>query len=63
MADRILAALSVLGLIAYFLPLIFGVAEPALVVVLCMAIAMAVFDFWLELSKPKKKHESLEDFL
>lgn len=63
MTDRILAVLSILGLLAYFLPLILLVAEPALVVILCMVIAMAAFDFWLELSGSKKKHEGLQDIL
>lgn len=63
MSDRILAVLSILGLIAYFLPLILSVPAPALIIVLLVVIGMAAYDFWLELSQTDKKHEGLEDFL
>ena len=49
MADRILACLGILGLIAYFLPLVLNVAAPALIVVLGLTVLMAAFDFVLEL--------------
>lgn len=49
MSDRILAVLAILGVTAYFLPLILNVPEPALIVVLCVVIAMMAYDFWREL--------------
>ena len=49
MTDWILALLALVGLVAYFLPLILTVSAPALVAVLCIVIAMAAYDFVREL--------------
>jgi hypothetical protein len=49
MTDWILAFVALVGVIAYFLPLILTVPAPALIVVLCMVIAMAGYDFIREL--------------
>ena len=49
MTDRILAFLALVGLIAYFLPLILTVPAPALITVLCIVIVMAAYDFIREL--------------
>lgn len=49
MIDWILALVALVGVIAYFLPLILTVPAPALVTVLCAVIVMAGFDFIREL--------------
>jgi hypothetical protein len=55
-SDRILACLGILGLIAYFLPLLVKVPAPALIVVLGMTVLMAAFDFVLELRDHQRDH-------
>jgi hypothetical protein len=45
MTDRILAILAIISVVAYFLPLILKVPEPGLIIVLCIVIVMAVYDF------------------
>ena len=49
MTDRILAFLGIVGVVAYFLPLILTVPAPALITVLVLVIAMAAYDFVREL--------------
>lgn len=55
MLDRFLAALSIIGVILYFLPLILAVPAPALITVLVLVVLMAAFDFWRELQPADPK--------
>lgn len=55
MIDRVLAVLSLIGVVAYFIPLLVNVPEPALFAVLCLVILMAAYDFFLELRKPPQQ--------
>ncbi|TWG97914.1 hypothetical protein L598_000200000530 [Mesorhizobium sp. J18] len=54
MVDVILAVIALLGLAAYFIPLIQKVPDAALITVLCIVILMAAFDFALELRFNRK---------
>lgn len=55
MIDRVLAVLSLIGVVAYFIPLLVNVPEPALFTVLCIVIVMAAYDFFLQLRKPPQQ--------
>lgn len=55
MIDRVLAVLSLIGVVAYFIPLLVNVPEPALFTVLCIVIVMAAYDFYLQLRKPPQQ--------
>jgi len=54
MADVILAVIALLGLVAYFIPLIMKVPAPALITVLCVVVLMAAFDFARELRSNRR---------
>ena len=54
MADVILALIALLGLVAYFIPLIMKVPAPALITVLCVVVLMAAFDFTRELRSSRR---------
>ena len=49
MLDLFLAVLSIIAVIAYFLPLMISVPAPALFCVLVIVVLMAAYDFWREL--------------
>jgi hypothetical protein len=49
MLDLFLAVLSIIAVIAYFLPLMISVPAPALFCVLVAVVLMAAYDFWREL--------------
>ncbi len=54
MVDIVLAVIALLGLVAYFLPLVMGVPAPALAAVLILVVLMAAFDFTLELRRNRR---------
>lgn len=54
MVDIVLAIIAILGLVAYFLPLVISVPAPALAAVLVLVILMAAFDFVLELRRSRR---------
>lgn len=57
MIDKILVFISMVGLIA-FLGVVLGfVAEPDLIIVTCLMIALALYDFWISVFKPVEEHE------
>lgn len=57
MLDKILVLISLLGLVA-FLGVVLGfVAEPDLVIVTSLMVALAMHDFWISVFKPRETED------
>ncbi|MEM8743258.1 MAG: hypothetical protein AAGF14_01340 [Pseudomonadota bacterium] len=61
MLDKILVLISMAALVA-FLGVVLGfVAEPDLIIVTCLIVALAMHDFWISVFKPGADTSKVED--
>lgn len=61
MLDKFLVLVSLIALIAFLGVVIGFVAEPDLIIVTCLIIALATNDFWISVFKPGADTSKIED--
>ena len=53
MEDKVLVTLSLIGLCVFNGIILYFVAEPDLIIVVCVCLFMAIYDFWISVFRPK----------
>lgn len=61
MLDKILVLISMAALVVFLGVVIGFVAEPDLVIVTCLIVALAMHDFWISVFKPGADTSKIED--